>query len=594
MCGICGEITFDGRPADTQAVERMSKALAARGPDGSGLWADGRVALGHRRLAIIDLSDAGRQPMVDEDLDLVCVFNGIVYNYRELRAQLQGEGYRFTSGSDTEVVLKAYHRWGTAFVDRLVGMFAIVLLERTSGRVVMARDRLGIKPLYVSRAEGRLRFASSLPALLEAGDVDTAIDPVGLHHYLSWRAVGPAPRTLLEGVRKLPPATVRVVERDGRERDHRYWEVDHRRRPEHRDWDEGDWTDAVHDALRTAVRRRMVADVPVGVLLSGGLDSSLVVGLLAEAGQSGLASFSIGFPGTAGAAGDEFRYSDAVAEIFGTDHHRLSATAQDVVETFPHTVQAMSEPMVSHDTVAFDLLAQEVSTHLRVVQSGQGADEVFGGYHWHAALADVARERVADAYASRYFERGHADMARLLAPEWHLATDPSFAVVAGHLARPGAQSTVDAVLRLETEVMLVDDPVMRLDSMSMASGLEARVPFLDHQLVELAAACPPELKLADGGKGILKSIARRLLPADVVDRPKGYFPVPAVTHLDGPVLDLVGDVLTSRTARERGLFTRGYVDALLAQPTAPTGATGVNRLWPLAVLELWLQTHGIR
>ncbi|WP_028047977.1 N-acetylglutaminylglutamine amidotransferase [Cellulomonas sp. URHE0023] len=594
MCGICGEITFDGSPADGQAVERMSKALAARGPDGSGSWSEGRVALGHRRLAIIDVSDAGLQPMVDDDLDLVCVFNGIIYNYRELREQLRREGYRFSSASDTEVVVKAYHRWGTSFVDHLVGMFAVVLLERRSGRVVMARDRLGIKPLYVSRAPGRLRFASTLPALLEAGDVDTALDPVALHHYLSWRAVGPAPRTILEGVRKLPPATVRVVHPDGREQDHVYWAPDYVRREQERDWDERDWTDAVHDALRTAVRRRMVADVPVGVLLSGGLDSSLVVALLAEAGQTGLASFSIGFPSGAGAAGDEFRWSDAVAQRFGTDHHRVTATAQDVVEAFPHTVQAMSEPMVSHDTVAFDLLAQEVSTHVRVVQSGQGADEVFGGYHWHAPLADVPRSEAAETYAGLYFERDHADMARLLAPEWHVAEDPSRALVAAHLARPGAQSTVDAVLRLDTEVMLVDDPVMRLDSMTMASGLEARVPFLDHELVELAAACPPELALAHGGKGVLKSVARRLLPADVVDRPKGYFPVPAVTHLDGPVLELVRDTLTSPTARQRGLFRREYVDALLAEPEPVAGPTGVARLWPLAVLELWLQTHGIR
>ncbi|WP_028048968.1 N-acetylglutaminylglutamine amidotransferase [Cellulomonas sp. URHD0024] len=594
MCGICGEITFDGSPADAQAVERMSKALAGRGPDGDGLWHDGRVAFGHRRLAIIDLSDAGHQPMVDDDLGLVCVFNGIIYNYRELRTQLRGEGYRFASGSDTEVVVKAYHRWGPSFVEHLVGMFAVVLLERASGRVVLARDRLGIKPLYVSRTADRLRFASTLPAVLEAGDVDTTLDPVALHHYLSWRAVGPAPRAIVQGVRKAPPATVRVVEADGSEHDHTYWAPDHVRRPERSSWDEHDWVDAVHEALRTAVRRRMVADVPVGVLLSGGLDSSLIVALLAEAGQADLASFSLGFRSAAGAAGDEFRYSDVVAKTFGTDHHRVTAAADDVVATFPHTVAAMSEPMVSHDTVAFDLLAQEVSRHLRVVLCGQGADEVFGGYHWQAPVAGVPLEEAAEAYASRYFERDHADMARLLAPDWQLPQDPSRALVAEHLARPGAQTTADAVLRVDTEVMMVDDPVMRLDSMAMASALEARVPFLDHELVELAAACPPELHLAEGSKGVLKSIARRLLPPELVDRPKGYFPVPAVTHLDGPVLELVRDVLTSPTARERGLYRSAYVDDLLAQPREITGPTGVNRLWPLAVLELWLQTHGIR
>ncbi len=593
MCGLCGEVTFDGSRADVQAIERMAKVLAPRGPDGAGTWTDGRVALGHQRLAIVDLSDAGAQPMVDDELGLALVLNGMVYNYRDLRAELQGHGYRFTSTSDTEVVLKAYHRWGTAFVDRLVGMFAVVVVERDSGRVVLARDRLGIKPLYVSRTPGRMRFASTLPALLEAGDVDTTLDPVALHHYLSWRAVGPAPRTLVRGAEKLPPATVRVVERDGSQRDHRYLAPDHVRRPEHAGRSAEDWADAVEDALRTAVRRRAVADVPVGVLLSGGLDSSLVTALLAEAGQAGLTSFSIGFDAP-GRDGDEFRWSDAVARHLGTEHHRLVAGVDDVVATLPHTVAAMSEPMVSHDTVAFDLLAQEVSRHVRVVQCGQGADEVFAGYHWHAPLLDVPRDELAEAYAVRYLERDHADTARVLGPAWRLADDPSRPLVAEHLARPGAQTSLDAVLRLDTEVMLVDDPVMRLDSMAMASGLEARVPFLDHQLVELAAACPPELLAAQGGKGVLKTVARRLLPAELVDRPKGYFPVPAVTHLDGPVLDLVRDVLTSPTARARGLVRPEYVAPLLERPGEERGPTGVDRLWPLAVLEMWLQTHGVR
>ncbi|WP_309134966.1 N-acetylglutaminylglutamine amidotransferase [Cellulomonas sp.] len=593
MCGVCGEVTFDGSPADVQAVERMSKVLAPRGPDGAGAWADGRVAFGHRRLAIVDLSDAGAQPMVDDELGLALVLNGMVYNYRDLREELRGHGYRFTSTSDTEVVLKAYHRWGTGFVDHLVGMFAVVLVELGSGRVVLARDRLGIKPLYLSRRPGRLRFASSLPALLEAGDVDTTLDPVGLHHYLSFRAVGPAPRTLVRGAEKLPPATVRVVEPDGTQRDHRYWAPPHERRPEHAGWSEQDWADAVQDALATAVRRRTVADVPVGVLLSGGLDSSLVVALLAEAGQTGLSSFSIGFDAP-GREGDEFRWSDDVARHVGTEHHRVVASVDDVVAALPHTVAAMSEPMVSHDTVAFDLLSQEVARHVRVVQSGQGADEVFAGYHWHAPLLDVRREDLAEAYAARYLERGHADMARVLHPVWLLDEDPSRAVVAEHLARPGAATSLDAVLRLDTEVMLVDDPVMRLDSMAMASGLEARVPFLDQDLVELAAACPPELLAAQGGKGVLKTIARRVLPPHLVDRPKGYFPVPAVTHLEGPVVDLVRDVLTSRAARDRGLVRPEYVAPLLERPGEERGPTGVDRLWPLAVLEMWLQTHGVR
>ncbi|GAB7191366.1 N-acetylglutaminylglutamine amidotransferase [Kineococcus sp. NUM-3379] len=593
MCGLCGEITFDGRAADVSAVQRMGEVLAPRGPDGQGTWAQGRVAFGHRRLSVIDLSECGAQPMHDLELGLTAVFNGCVYNYRELQAELTGYGYRFAGHSDTEVVLKAYHRWGEDFVDHLVGMFAVVLHERDSGRTVLVRDRLGVKPLYLAETPGRLRFASSLPALVAAGDVDTTVDPVALHHYLSWHAVVPAPLTILQGVRKLPPATVRVVEADGTSREHRYWDPPYTRRAEFAGFSPRDWEDAVLDSLRTAVRRRMVADVPVGVLLSGGLDSSLVVGLLAEQGQSGLATFSIGFESAGGREGDEFAYSDVIAERYGTDHHRIRVTSDELVAALPHAVGVMHEPMVSHDVVAFDLLSQHVSRSISVVQSGQGADEVFAGYHWYPPLAGAGREEAVDAYARAFFDRDHAQMAQVLSPAWMLAEDPSRRFVAEHFARATAETAVDAALRLDTQVMLVDDPVKRVDNTTMGWGLEARVPFLDHELVELAAAVPPELKLAEGGKGVLKRVGRRVIPAEVIDRPKGYFPVPAITHLEGKVLGLVRDALSDPAARRRGLFRPEYVEGLLREPNAELTPLRGNKLWQLGLLELWLQQHGI-
>ena len=319
------------------------------------------MAFGHRRLSVIDLSPHGAQPMVDNELGLTAVFNGCIYDYQELRAELEGHGYRFFSTSDTEVILKGYHQWGTDVVSHLHGMFAFVIHERDTGRVVMARDRLGIKPLYLAETPNRLRFASTLPALLRAGDVDTSIDPVALHHYLTWHAVVPAPRTMLTGVRKLPPATVRVIEADGTSTEHRYWQPRYERRPEHANWSARDWEDAVEEALRVAVRRRLVADIPVGVLLSGGLDSSLIVGLLAQEGQTGLATYSIGFESVAGREGDEFAYSDVIAERFGTDHHRIRVGSDELAGALGHAIGAMAEPMVSHDVVAFDLLSERVS-----------------------------------------------------------------------------------------------------------------------------------------------------------------------------------------------------------------------------------------
>jgi asparagine synthase (glutamine-hydrolysing) len=591
MCGFGGEFRYDGRAADGDAVLRMGPCLASRGPDGEGFWQRGHTALTHRRLKIIDLSAAGSQPMVDDELGLTVVFNGCIYNYKQLRAELTAAGYRFFSHSDTEVIIKAYHRWGTACVERFLGMFAFALVEHDNGTLVLGRDRLGIKPLYLAERPGRIRFASTLPALLAAGDVDTGLDRVALHHYMTFHSVVPAPRTILAGVRKLPPATVRVVKRDGTSTETVYWRPSFERT---RDLTEPEWREAVLAGLRTAVDRRTVADVPVGVLLSGGLDSSFIVALFAESGQHGLATFSIGFEAAAGESGDEFAYSDVIAKQFETDHHQIRIGRNRFLPAVQAAVAAMSEPMVSHDCVAFHLLSEDVSKQVTVVQSGQGADEIFAGYDWYPPLESVPRDKAVDRYARVFFDRPHADLARQLAPDWMPDTDVSREFVAEHFGAPGAETAVDAALRLDSQIMLVDDPVKRVDNMTMAWGLEARVPFLDHELVELAAACPPRLKLASGGKGVLKDAARGLVPDEVIDRPKGYFPVPAIRHLEGPMLDRVRDALSAPAARARGLFRREYVDALLADPNTPRTTLGANQLWQLALLEMWLQERGVR
>jgi len=593
MCGIAGEIRFDGVGPDVEAVARITAAMQRRGPDGSGVHAAGAIALGHRRLKIIDLSERGAQPMVNPELGLAAVFNGCIYNYRELRVELEGLGYRFFSDSDTEVLLTAFHRWGAGCVEHFLGMFAFAVTERDTGILTLGRDRLGIKPLYLAESPGRLRFASTLPALLAGGGVDTSIDPVALHHYMTFHSVVPAPATILAGVRKLPPATVRTVAPDGTSSEHVYWRPQHTRRPEHATMTAQDWRDAVLEALQVAVRRRMVSDVPVGVLLSGGLDSSLVVALLAAQGQTGLKTFSVGFHAAAGESGDEFAYSDLVAEHFATDHQQILVDPARMLPAVDHTIAAMAEPMVSHDCVAFHLLSEQVATSVTVVQSGQGADEVFAGYSWYPPLAGVPRERGVAAYAAAFTDRPHADLADILEPEWLGDHDPSRAFVAEHFGAPGADETLDAALRLDSTVMLVEDPVKRVDNMTMAWGLEARVPFLDHELVDLAAACPPELKLAHGGKGVLKQAARGVVPDTIIDRPKGYFPVPAIRHLEGAFLDRVREAVTDPVAKARGLIRRDWLDAMLADPNTERTNLGSNALWQVALLEMWLQDRGI-
>lgn len=591
MCGICGELTFNGSPASAGAIERMSDVMAPRGPDGSGAVLRGRVGFGHRRLKIIDLSEASAQPFVDTALGLTIAFNGCIYNYPELREELGALGHSFAAHGDTEVILKAWAEWGPDAVSRLKGMFAFAIHERDSGRVWLVRDRFGIKPLYLSECGSRLRFASSLPALLATGDVDTGIDRVALHHYMTWHSVVPAPRTILKGVRKLPAATIRCIEPDGRCTDTVYWRPSFERCPEDAGRSREEWRDMLLDALRVAVRRRMVADVPVGVLLSGGVDSSLIVGLLAEEGQKDLATYSIGFEAAHGESGDEFKYSDLIAEHYGTDHHKIFIPSDEMRENLPLAIRSMSEPMVSYDNIGFFLLSREVAKTIKVVQSGQGADEVFGGYHWYPPMAQ-ANDPVS-AYAAAFFDRPHATLATHLNPDYHADRDESLAFVEAHFAARGADDPVDKALRIDTNVMLVDDPVKRVDCQTMAWGLEARVPFLDHDLVELANRIPADLKLAQEGKGILKDAARLVVPSEVIDRPKGYFPVPALKYIEGPYLDMVRGALTSPEAQARGLFRPEYLETLFADPKAHITPLRGSELWQVALLEMWLQEQGI-
>jgi asparagine synthase (glutamine-hydrolysing) len=345
------------------------------------------------------------------------------------------------------------------------------------------------------------------------------------------------------------------------------------------------------------VKRRMVADVPVGVLLSGGIDSSIVVALLADEGQQDLATFSIGFERVGEYEGDEFQYSDLIAREFGTDHHQLLIPSADVLDGLDGAVEAMSEPMVSHDCVAFYLLSQQVSRHVKVVQSGQGADEILAGYEWYPPLAGVDpadAEAALSVYSAHFFDRTHTELGGILDDRWFLDTDPSRDLAREHFHRPGADTALDRALRLDSLVMLVDDPVKRVDNMTMAWGLEARVPFLDHEFVELCAAVPPELKLAHGGKGVLKEASRKLLPAAVIDRTKGHFPVPAIISLEGRYLDRVREALHAPAAKERGLFRPEYLDRLLADPNRHRTNLGSNQLWQVGLLEMWLQQHGIR
>ncbi len=588
MCGLCGELRLDGGLPDLAAIGRMTAVLAPRGPDHQGSYSDGPLAFGHRRLSVLDLSEHGNQPMIDSELGLALVFNGTIYNFRELRRKLERLGQRFFSDGDTEVILKAYAAWGIDCTKRFHGMFAFALWDMRQERLLLARDRIGIKPLYYAEDGARLRFASNIQALLAGGGIDTAIDPAALHHQLTLHAVVPAPRTILAGVRKLAPGTSLALDTSRTREMRRYWEL-RAERPE-RPMLEAQWTDAVHACLRAAVQRRLeVADVPVGVLLSGGLDSSLLVGLLAEARAEEIRTFSVGFEDVPEERGSEFEYSDQVVERFRTRHSRFVIPNHEVLERLPEAVSHMAEPMVGQDAVAFYLLSERVSREVKVVQSGQGADEVFAGYFWYP-LMDAEIGTDLERFRRHYFDRPHQEFLQAVAPEYR-GEDHTGRLVEALLAAPGADTFLDRVLRLDVTTLIVDDPVKRVDNMTMAWGLEARVPFLDQELVELAFRMPPEMKLKSRGKHPLKVIARGLLPDAVIDRPKGYFPMPALKYLRGPFLERMRALLDSERCRARGIYDPSYVARLLAEPEAHMTPLQGSKLWHLALLEWWLQLN---
>ncbi len=590
MCGICGEIFFNRQPIYEDSVIRMNRAMASRGPDNEDIYHGIWTLMGHRRLKIIDLSDHSNQPLIDPKLGLIIVFNGAIYNYKTLRNELIEKGYTFHTSGDTEVILKAYHAWGKDCVQHFNGMFAFVIYNQTEDKVFMARDRLGIKPLYFHKTGNSLLFASSLPALLATGKIKPKISTEALHYYLTFHSVVPSPHTLISGIEKLPPATRAVISQNGTVTQDTYWQPVYQRDKEEDNYTFDDWKHQVSQTLMSSVKRRLTADVPVGVLLSGGLDSSLVVGLLAEAGQKDLKTFSIGFDSVGDEQGNEFLYSDIIARHFATDHHKIQVDAGQVLPSMPDCVKAMSEPMVSHDCIGFYLLSRKVAEHVKVVQSGQGADEIFGGYHWYPPMME-SDNPVAD-YRNVFGDRSHEEYLEMVTEAFQ-GTDYSTQFIQRHFDMPGADTPIDKTLRLDTLVMLTEDPVKRVDNMTMAASLEARVPFLDHELVELVAKIPAEHKVGHGGKHILKEAARSVIPNEVIDRPKGYFPVPALKYLQGEYLDFVTGILNTDAARDRNLFNREYIDRLLADPESHITPLKGSKLWQAALLEYWCQQNDI-
>jgi asparagine synthase (glutamine-hydrolysing) len=618
VCGIAGRLNFrTGAPVDPGVLRGMGALLAHRGPDGEGLWCEGAVGLAHRRLAIIDLTDAARQPMVAEDPRVRVVLNGEIYNFRELRAELVARGQRFRTQSDTEVLLAAYAAHGVECLSRLRGMFAFALWDGGRRRLLLARDRTGKKPLYYRLDADGIAFASEPKAFLADPAFEARPDAAALSDYLTYHYV-PAPGSAFAGVRRVPPAHFLVVE-DGQLRLERYWRL----RYEPKRWlSEDDAAAELLARLRDAVRCRLVADVPLGAFLSGGIDSSAVVALMAEAGAAPVRTFSIGFEER---EYDELPYARLVARRYGTDHHEF-VVRPEAVDLLPRLVWHYNEPYADSSAIATFRLAELTRRHVTVALSGDGGDESLAGYRRHlasrlaeraAALTRPVRRPLAAlldalpgsgrrmAYARRVLAglgepaaRRHARWASHLDPalkreltteEFRRATGErdSLEHLAEAFRRAEGADLLDATLAIDVETYLPDDLLVKVDIATMAHGLEGRSPFLDHELMEFCASLPAGLKLRGRTtKYLLKRAVRALLPGPVIDRPKQGFGVPIDRWLRGELRAMAHDVLLDARTLQRGYFREPVVRRLLDEHAR--GVRGWHaELWSLLVLELW-------
>jgi asparagine synthase (glutamine-hydrolysing) len=583
----------------------MAAALAHRGPDAEGFYVDEAAALGHRRLSIIDLSEVATQPLTNEDGTIVAAVNGEIYNFAEIRKQLSG--HHFKSGSDSEVVLHLYEEKGEALLQDLRGMFAIALWDAKRRRLLLARDRMGKKPLYWTQRGDRLWFASELEALWKALPEKPRPDLAAISRYLGLHYI-PSPRTAFEGVHKLPAGHYLTFE-NGHAEVKRYWTLQYG--PRHQHINEEAAVEEVRSLLDEAVRLRMVGDVPLGAFLSGGVDSSTVVGLLARHSAQPVKTFSIDFP-----HGGEAPFARVVARRWKTDHQELTVTP-DMVSIVPELARRYGEPFADSSAVPVYYLSKLTRQHVTIALSGDGADEVFGGYHRYrfeawarrlsavpllgraaqwvpsAALNPVRQfaRHLASPEAERYLFLFHfmdSDRDTLLGPALRgfEEEDPAAADFARRLAESTTDDPINQLLELDLHTYLADDILPKVDIASMAHALEVRAPFLDHVLVEAVARLPGSLKVRGfEGKRILRRAIRDLVPRENLARLKKGFGLPLARWMREDLAPMSRDLLTDRTFRERGLCEPRAVERLLDEHQR--GIDRSQRLWNLLMLELW-------
>lgn len=622
MCGIAGYTHRKG-VGDAERIRDAAFSLAHRGPDQQGVHESARISLGAVRLRIIDLL-SGEQPLSSEDGNAVLVFNGEIYNYAELRAELEADGHRFSTSSDTEVVLQAFLRWDTHCFRRFRGMFAIAVWLEREKRLVLARDRLGIKPLYIHRRGDEIYFGSELKAILAHPEVSRSLDLTSLHHYLAMGYV-PGPRSLIAGIEKLPPGHV-LDWRDGRVQLEPFWQL--RLQPQNYPSIEAA-QEQLDFLLGQSVREHLISDVPLGVWLSGGIDSSTILHYAQKAGLARAKTFSILFPGR---SFDETRYIRQVAQRYATEHYELDLLpSADLPSAISDLVFYSDEPIADAGAVPVWFLSKLSRQHVTVALSGEGADELFGGYVTYRAdrLAVVARRippllRRGLLFLSRYwpvsddkisFEymlKRFLEGTFLPADEAHTYWNGAFSAAQqrdlllasngagirdlfdGRLPSCGSSEFLNRYLAFDQRYYLCDDILHKVDRMSMAHSLEVRPPFLDHRIVEFAASLPENWKI-DGArqKVILKMLMAGKLPSRILRRSKTGLDIPVHEWLRGPLRPLLLDTLRAEAVRETNLFWPRRVEAVVQQHLNRQANLGYH-LWGLLILFLWMKEWKIQ
>ena len=589
MCGIAGIVCGEGS-VEPEAVAQMCRTMEHRGPDSRGLFAEEEVALGVQRLAIIDLQ-SGDQPIYNEDRSVVVVLNGEIYNFRELRKELARAGHTFYTQTDTEVIVHLYEELGERCVDRLRGMFAFALWDRSARRLLLARDRVGKKPLFYSVREGRLWFASEPRAILASGEVPRDVDYHAIDEFLHYQCV-PGPRSAFAAIRKLPPACT-LTWSDGEVSIRRYWKLSYRDRDT--ELSEAEVCEQIRGTLLEATRLRMNSDVPVGALLSGGVDSSAVVAAMARLSSAPVKSFSIGFDV------DEFDETSSareVAQLYGAEHHE-AVLDSSALEMLPHLVWHYGEPFADSSALATFALAGLARRHVTVALNGDGGDENFAGYprYPHFAARRNGRKPELAPYEEYAARRAHAYFdaparADLYEPEFvdSLGTRPWLSVLREPYLASDAEYEVERLLDVDVQTYLPDDLLVKMDIATMAHSLEARSPLLDPAMMELAAALPIGVKL-DGGttKRIFKQAVRDWLPDGIVDRSKMGFRIPVDDWLRR-LPQLSEDILLDPGALDRGLFREERLRTIVSEHLDGSRDHG-HRIWTLLQLELWFRTY---